>query len=272
MTPGAAAQRRHGGSEAEATLLRCHAECGASGGDDAQACTLACAQRHLQATGASPNGASRANLTAAPRLVGGGLAPAAEAGRVKGGPGAATHAAPHLFVNSLSDAEAEAILVECHGLCDPKGLVFKGLYDASGTQQQCTMDCAAARMHGESFSGSGAGSSSGAVRETHLTPPPTARSNAVAAQMKGDMKRVLLKCHAQCAAANGDASSTCTMACAKRHLQGSGANSAGAGRANLTAAPRLVASRARTSSPPLGESAEDEDERDIVFMSSGKRR
>ena len=56
---------------------------------------------------------------------------------------------------------------------------------------------------------------------------------------------------------------------------GAGA-AAGAGRANLTAAaPRLMASRAGPSprSPALGESAEDEDERDIVFMSrSSKRR
>jgi hypothetical protein len=94
------------------------------------------------------------------------------------------------------------------------------------------------------------------------------------------MKRVLLKCHAQCAASGDAASSSCTMACAQRHLQGTGAAgagaAAGAGRANLTAAPpRLMASRAGPSprSPALGESAEDEDERDIVFMSrSSKRR
>ena len=93
------------------------------------------------------------------------------------------------------------------------------------------------------------------------------------------MKRVLLKCHAQCAASGDAASSSCTMACAQRHLHGTGAAgtgaAAGAGRANLTAAPRLMASRAGPSprSPALGESAEDEDERDIVFMSrSSKRR
>ena len=106
------------------------------------------------------------------------------------------------------------------------------------------------------------------------------------------MKRVLLKCHAQCAASGDAASSSCTMACAQRHLHGTGAagagaaagagragaaaGAAGAGRANLTAAaPRLMASRAGPSprSPALGESAEDEDERDIVFMSrSSKRR
>ena len=122
---------------------------------------MACAQRHLQGTGAEPNGAgtnratNRANLTAAPRLVGGGRAPVAEARRATGGGAAAaaaaatdTHAAPHLLASSLSTPEeAEAILVECHGLCDPNGLVFKGLYDASGTPEQCTIDCAAARMH-----------------------------------------------------------------------------------------------------------------------------
>ena len=94
------------------------------------------------------------------------------------------------------------------------------------------------------------------------------------------MKRVLLKCHGQCAASGDAASSSCTMACAQRHLHGTGAAgagaAAGAGRANLTAAaPRLMASRAGPSprSPALGESAEDEDERDIVFMSrSSKRR
>jgi hypothetical protein len=105
------------------------------------------------------------------------------------------------------------------------------------------------------------------------------------------MKRVLLKCHAQCAASGDAASSSCTMACAQRHLHGTGAagagaaagagragaaaGAAGAGRANLTTAPRLMASRAGPSprSPALGESAEDEDERDIVFMSrSSKRR
>ena len=139
-------------------------------------------------------------------------------------------------------------------------------------------------MHGESFSGrAGPSSSSSGVRAahlapggggdqgTHLAPPP-------ATQGQAEMKRVLLKCHAQCAA-GGDtaAASRCTMACAQRHVHGAAgataAISGGAARANLTAAPRLVASRARpTSGPPPGASAEDEDERDVIFMSGSKRR
>ena len=110
---------------AEAMLLKCHAACAASSADP-RACTLACAQRATSGAGAGryPAGAH------------------------------ATPAGPHargISPPSLSDAEAESILVECHGLCDPDGPVFKGLYAASGTRQQCTMDCAAARMHGESF-------------------------------------------------------------------------------------------------------------------------
>ena len=232
---------------AEAMLLKCHADCGASSGDP-RACTLACAQRATSGAGAAgyPAGA-HATLAAPPARA---ISPA-----------------------SLSDAEAESILVECHGLCDPDGLVFKGLYAASGTRQQCTMDCAAARMHGESFSArAGPSSSPSGVRAAHLAPPPAT------AQGQAEMKRVLLKCHAQCAA-GGDtaAASRCTMACAQRHVLGAAGNTAAisgsAARANLTAAPRLVASRARpTNGPPPGASAEDEDERDVIFMSGSKRR
>merc|ERR1719213_936060 len=140
------------------------------------------------------------------------------------------------------------------------------------------MDCAAARMHGESFSGrAGPSSSPSGARAAHLAPPP-ATAPAGGAQGQAEMKRVLLKCHAQCAA-GGDsaAASRCTMACAQRHVLGAAGSTAaisgGAARANLTAAPRLVASRALpTSGPPPGASAEDEDERDVIFMSGSKRR
>ena len=181
-------------------------------------------------------------------------------------------AAMALGGHSHSGKEAEEILVECHGLCDPNGLIFNGLYDASGSPEQCTVDCAAARLHGESFSGKSPESLAPPSRNTALA--QTKKHASGAGLEQGDVSQaaqVLLKCHAECGASSDD-SSTCTMACAQRHLKASGA-SVGPRTANLTAAPRLVsgskaeASRPKAVSPPKGELAEDEDERDIIFKS-----
>ena len=46
-------------------------------------------------------------------------------------------------------AEGEEILVKCNSLCEGNGPVLSQLYDASGTPEQCTFDCAAA--YGELF-------------------------------------------------------------------------------------------------------------------------
>ena len=247
-----------GGGEvslAARVLLKCHTECEASG-DAASACTMACAQRRLQSSNAevaaAPVRASRAKV------------------ELKQG---------HARREATSHRKAEEILVECHALCDPSGLIFRGLYDAAGSPEQCTIDCAAARLHGEAFAG-----------RASLAPParPGKSTAGTAGLEQGEVSlaaRVLLKCHTECEASSDD-TSTCTMACAQGHLRRTSGASPRAGRANLTAAPRLVsnakaseASRTKAAAerdphlhgnaapPPRGALAEDEDERDLIFKS-----
>ena len=46
------------------------------------------------------------------------------------------------------------MLVKCHALCDPTGLAAAdsdGAPSEDPTGEKCVIDCAAARMHGESF-------------------------------------------------------------------------------------------------------------------------
>ena len=148
-------------------LLKCHGECAASGDASSSTCTIACAQRHLEANKASK---ARAKAGATPK---GSHYPKSQA--------------------ASTPKEAEAILVECHGLCDPKGLVFKGLYDASGTPEQCTIDCAAARLHGETFAGRDVAG---------WAPPKKASTSGAKGEGEGEGERavseaaqVLIQCH-----------------------------------------------------------------------------
>ena len=138
-------------------------------------------------------------------------------------------------------AEGEEILVKCNALCDGNGPVLSQLYDASGTPEQCTIDCAAA--YGELFSVTGAQAKS----DTKLSQKGEKKASAIEKAQLAEGEEILVKCNALCDR-NGpvlselyDASGTpaqCTIDCAAAY----GEFFSGVGKQNLTE-PAREASR-----------------------------
>merc|ERR1740117_672086 len=145
-------------------------------------------------------------------------------------------------------AEGEEILVKCNALCAGNGPVLSELYDASGTPEQCTIDCAAA--YGELFSVKGdkdASAKSGVKSDTKLSQKSEKKATAIAKAQLAEGEEILVKCNALCDR-NGpvlselyDASGTpaqCTIDCAAAY----GEFFSGVGKQNLTE-PAREASR-----------------------------
>ena len=154
-------------------------------------------------------------------------------------------------------AEGEEILVKCNALCDGNGPVLSQLYDASGTPEQCTIDCAAA--YGELFSVTG----SQAKSDTKLSQKGEKKASAIEKAQLAEGEEILVKCNALCDR-NGpvlselyDASGTpaqCTIDCAAAY----GEFFSGVGKQNLTEpareASRFVQASSRHPSPSLSPS------------------
>jgi hypothetical protein len=143
-------------------------------------------------------------------------------------------------------AEGEEILVKCNALCDRNGPVLSELYDASGTPEQCTIDCAAA--YGELFSVKGSESTKSDTKLSQKSEQKaTAKATAIQKAQLAEGEEILVKCNALCDR-NGpvlselyDASGTpaqCTIDCAAAY----GEFFSGVGKQNLTE-PAREASR-----------------------------
>ena len=87
-------------------------------------------------------------------------------------------------------AEGEEILVKCNSLCEGNGPVLSQLYDASGTPEQCTFDCAAA--YGELFA-----VSAKTKADTKLNQKQAQATKLEKAQL-AEGEKILVKCNAMC--------------------------------------------------------------------------
>ena len=144
-------------------------------------------------------------------------------------------------VSKAQLAEGEEILVKCNSLCESAGPVLSQLYDASGTTEQCTIDCAAA--YGELFSVT---HDARAKSGTHF-----AKRGVIEKAQLAEGEEILVKCNSMCDATGPvlaelyDASGTpaqCTVDCAAAY----GDFFSSVGRQNLTAPARVASNFVRS--------------------------